>query len=180
MLAGAPMCLWVVARTLATQAKLGFLNASWLYLKHTWPAPWALESHAQTPPSHPTLSRGKGSGDYRLRWISTLDFEQSNEIMPCYPSVHINKCFTSFQHVINVRSKSILLSWYSQEIAQWSPDSFPCERAGSGHETIGSLPCSTSAFDHLQCAVGGMQKGEWVKANSCFEMKLWSHDFLSF
>ena len=125
--------------------------------------------HPLTLPSHPTLSRGKGSGDYRLRWINTLDFGQSNEIG-----------FSSFQHVINVHSISILLSWYSQEIAQWSPDSFPCERAGSGHETIGSLPCSTSAFDHLQCAVGGIQKGEWVKANSCFEMKLWSHDFLSF
>ena len=47
--------------------------------------------HPLTLPSHPTLSRGKGSGDYRLRWINTLDFGQSNEIMPCHPSVRINQ-----------------------------------------------------------------------------------------
>jgi len=31
--------------------------------------------------------------------------------------------------------KSILLSRHNQETAQWSPDPFPRERAGSGHET---------------------------------------------
>ena len=32
-------------------------------------------------------------------------------------------------------TNGILLTWYNQEIAQWSPDPFPCVRVGSGHET---------------------------------------------
>jgi len=34
---------------------------------------------------------------------------------------------------------AFLLTWYNQEIAQWSPDPFPRERVGSGHETTEAL-----------------------------------------
>ena len=33
-------------------------------------------------------------------------------------------------------TNGILLTRHNQEIAQWSPDPFPHERVGSGHETI--------------------------------------------
>ena len=33
-------------------------------------------------------------------------------------------------------TNGILLTWHNQGIAQWSPDPFPCERVGSGHETM--------------------------------------------
>ena len=36
-------------------------------------------------------------------------------------------------------SQSIVLTRHNQESAQWSPDPFPRERVGSGHETIGYL-----------------------------------------
>ena len=43
----------------------------------------------------PTLSRGKGSGDYWaiswLCWVNSLDFGQSNEIVPRHPSVRMNQ-----------------------------------------------------------------------------------------
>ena len=32
-------------------------------------------------------------------------------------------------------TNGILLTRHNQEIAQWSPDPFPRERVGSGHET---------------------------------------------
>ena len=44
-------------------------------------------------------------------------------------------------------SVSRLLTRHNQGIAQWSPDPFPRERVGSGHETIGpltSLSCPPS------------------------------------
>ena len=34
-------------------------------------------------------------------------------------------------------TNGILLTRHNQEIAQWSPDPFPRERVGSGHETSG-------------------------------------------
>ena len=43
----------------------------------------------------PTLSWGKGSGDYWviswLCWVNSLDFGQASGIVPCHPRVHVNQ-----------------------------------------------------------------------------------------
>ena len=46
-------------------------------------------------------------------------------------------------------TNGILLTRQDQEIAQWSPDPFPRERVGSGHETR-LLLASFPVFDRLQ------------------------------
>ena len=45
-------------------------------------------------------------------------------------------------------TNSILLTRHNQEIAQWSPDPFPRERVGSGHETD-RLTDKTNKTDYL-------------------------------
>ena len=46
-------------------------------------------------------------------------------------------------------TNDILLTRHNQEIAQWSPDPFPRERVGSGHETI------------VVCTSLGLPEGVW-------------------
>ena len=51
-------------------------------------------------------------------------------------------------------TNSILLTQQNQEIAQWSPDPFPRERVGSGHETTGCWRAVLSnSFSALQCPI---------------------------
>ena len=92
----------------------------------------------------PTLSWGKGSGDYGtvswLCWVNSLDFGQSNEIVPRHPSVRINQW--NKPYIMQARNQHSF-KIYTAELAQPRKrsivtDPFPCERAGSGHETIKS------------------------------------------
>ena len=43
-------------------------------------------------------------------------------------------------------ANGILLTRHNQEIAQWSPDPFPLERVGSGHETTQSTVIATESW----------------------------------
>ena len=45
-------------------------------------------------------------------------------------------------HMTNV----ILLTQHNHEIAQWSPDPFPRERVGSGHETNPRIICTVTVI----------------------------------
>jgi len=101
--------------------------------------------------------------DSWLCWVNSVDLGQSNEIVPCHPNIHINQWSRPcvMQNVINVRSKSILLSQHSQEIAQQLPDPFPCERAGSGHESMDIYACFLAKmagllFQDMCCTIQDM------------------------
>ena len=48
-------------------------------------------------------------------------------------------------------TNGILLTQHNQEVAQWSPDPFPRERVGSGHETISIMPRDTSSVSYSAC-----------------------------
>ena len=45
--------------------------------------------------------------------------------------------------LLKSHTNGILLTWHNQGIAQWSPDPFPHERVGSGHETKSARACET-------------------------------------
>jgi len=95
--------------TLSLAIKLWSIYASWskfwTEVAHTL-SPYALVTLCCCP--DPTLSWGKGSGDYWaiswLCWVSSLVFGQANEIVPCHSSIF--------------NPKSILLTQHSKEIAQ--------------------------------------------------------------
>jgi len=90
-------------------------------------------THTQYTHTHivprPHLSQGKGSGDNSaiswLFWVNSLDFGQANEIEPRHPSM-----------------QSMFAQNHNQEIAQLSPDPFPCERWGLGMRLV-----RTNAWD---------------------------------
>ena len=58
------------------------------------------------------------------------------EALHCLLSMHPYPLETKQNETVSLGcSVSRLLTRHNQEIAQWSPDPFPCERVGSGHET---------------------------------------------
>ena len=82
----------------------------------------------------PISREEKGLAISWLCWVNSLDFGQANEMVPHHPSMRIsqrNRPYISCKHVINVGSKSILLTRHNQEITALWPDPFPCE----GHKT---------------------------------------------
>ena len=88
-----------------------------------------------------TLSRGKGSGDYWvLPWlcqISNFDI-WTKEWLYFYDVALFHWLVPTLVWCCAISlacSESILLTRYNQESSQWSPDAFPHERVGSGHET---------------------------------------------
>ena len=93
--------------------------------------------------SDPTLSRGKVSGDdWVLPWlcrVSDIGFWISECLSLYDVALHVFHWLASalvWSCTISLAySESILLTRHNQESAQWSPDPFPRERVGSGHET---------------------------------------------
>ena len=87
------------------------------------------------------LSGGKGSGDYWVlpwlcqisnfdiwtkEWLYFYDVALFHWLVPTL----VWRCTISL-----ACSESILLTRYNQESSQWSPDAFPHERVGSGHNS---------------------------------------------
>ena len=102
----------------------------------------------------PTLSWGRGSGDYWalpwLCWVSNLDFWVYKwMIIPLDSAISlasIKACMTLCYFIGLFRIK--LLTWHNQESTQWSPDPFPCEKAASEHETISSYDSPAASWPY--------------------------------
>ena len=78
-------------------------------------------------------------------------------------------------------TNDILLTRHNQEIAQWSPDPFPRERVGSGHETkfdytddhTGEAACITS---HMTGSESPLCPASNIDLGVAWEQSSWFHE----